>query len=170
MAASAPPSLRVAADVAGLRRAEDQVVVGGERDSGFRRHLGDAGRDIEVDRLDDDRVDALGNDVLGLCDLRLRVVLGRLHKHLVAGRLGGLLEERHVRIEVAESGLLLEHEGDFFGLARCAGVCSRCAIRNHRQTGGKRHCNGGRRQNPWTVHDFLPICVCALFDVIDNSQ
>ena len=78
--------------------------------------------DVEVDRLDDDRVDALGDDVLGLGDLVLRVVLGRLHEHLVAGSLGGLLEERHVGVEVAERRLLLQHEGDLLGLARHAVV------------------------------------------------
>ncbi len=60
--------------------------------------FGDGGGDVEIDRLDDDRVDALGDDVLGLRDLRLRVVLGRLHEHLVARRLRRLLEERHVRV------------------------------------------------------------------------
>ena len=98
-------------------RAEDQVVIGRQRNSGLGRHLGDAGGDVEVDRLDDDGVDALGDDVLGLRDLGLRVILGGLHDDLVARRLGGLREERNVRVEIAERSLLLQHEGDLLRLA-----------------------------------------------------
>ena len=58
-------------------------------------------------------------------DLVLGVVLGRLHDHLVAGGLGGLLEEGHVGVEVAKRRLLLQHEGDPLGLAGLAGVLRR---------------------------------------------
>ena len=80
-------------------------------------HLRDLPGHVEVHRLDDDGVDALGDDVLGLRHLVLGVVLGRLDEHLVAGRLGGLREERDVGVEVAERGLLLEHERDLPGRA-----------------------------------------------------
>src|SRR5262249_5203877 len=42
---------------------------------------------------------------------------GGLHDDLVAGRLGGLLEERHVRVEIPKRRLLLEHESHAAGLA-----------------------------------------------------
>ena len=68
--------LGVASDIAGLRRPQDKIVIRCQRNAGLRRHLGDAGGDIEVDRLDDDRVDALGDDVLGLRNLVLGIVFG----------------------------------------------------------------------------------------------
>lgn len=117
-----PAVLGVAADVAGLLGVQDQVVVGGERDAGLRRHLGDACGNVEVDGLDDDGVDALGDDVLRLGDLGLRVVIRRLHQDLVARLLGGLLEEGHVSVEVAECRLLLQHEGDPLGGAEAIGL------------------------------------------------
>jgi hypothetical protein len=85
-------------------------------------NLGDPGGDVEVDRLDDDGVDALSDDVLCLRDLVLCVVLGGLHDHLVPRFLGRLLEERHIGIEVTERRLLLQHEGDPHGIARLAGI------------------------------------------------
>ena len=113
--------LRIAADIAGLLGAENQIVVRGERNAGLCRLLGDRRGNMEIDRLDDDRVDALGDDVFGLRDLVLRIVLRRLNDDRVAGGLGRLLEERHVGVEVAEGRLLLQHEGDLVGLAGRAG-------------------------------------------------
>ena len=72
--------LGIAADIGGLFRAKDQVVVGRQRNAGLGGHLGDACSDVEIDRLDHDGVDALGDDVLGLRDLVLRVILGGLHE------------------------------------------------------------------------------------------
>ena len=102
-------------------------------------------------------------------DLRLRVVLGRLHQHLVAGRLGGLLEERDIGIEIAERRLLLQHEGDLLGLARRAGACGGCAVGDSSQASGKRQCSGSSHQNPRMVHDFLPYLRFRVIYVIDNS-
>ena len=114
--------LRVAPDEGRVWRVEDHVVVRGQRDAGGRRHLRDLAGDVEVDRLDDDGVHALRDDVLSLRDLVRRVILGRLDEDLVAGSLGSLGEERDVRVQVAEGRLLLEHERD---LARWCRACSR---------------------------------------------
>ena len=73
------------------------------------------------------------DDVLRLRDLVLRVVLRRLHDHFVAGRLGGLLEERDVGIQVAERRLLLQHEGDFLRRAGRAGPCGESRGSKRRQ-------------------------------------
>jgi hypothetical protein len=118
-------------------------------------NLGDPGGDVEVDRLDDDGVDPLGNDVFRLGDLVLGVVLRRLHDHLVAGLLGGLLEEGHVGVEVAEGRLLLEHEGDPLGGARLAVLRRGHPARDDRRKAGR----GGQQLYPAALHASLPGCV-----------
>ena len=121
---------------------EDQVVVGGKRHTGLARHLGNARGDVEVHGLDDDRVHALGQHVLGLRHLGLGVVLGRLHDHLVAGGFRRLREERHVGVQVTESGLLLQHERDLAGLPRHA-LFGRPGARGLPKSRGKSHSSGG---------------------------
>ena len=125
--------------------------------------------DVEVDRLDDDGVDALGDDVLRLGDLVLGVVLGRLDEDLVAGRLGGLGEERDVRVQVAEGGLLLEHERDLPGRAgtqSAAGsavsgaVLRRCTLTLVASSASRPR---RRRSCPEVVVDMRTSCLVPLF-------
>ena len=128
---------RIAADIARLLRAKNEVVIRSEWNSGFRGLRGDSGGHMEIDRLDDDRVNALRDDVFGLRDLVLRIVLRGLDEHRIARLLGRLLEERHVGMEIAEGGLLLQHEGDFVGLAGRA-------VRGRRRADGKTEQGGDR--------------------------
>ena len=138
--------LGIATDEGGLLGAEDQIVVGGDRDVRGRRHVGDLRRDVEVHRLDHDRIRPLRDDVLGLRDLRLRTVLRRLDEHLVACGFGRFLEEGHVRIQVSERRLLLQHEGNPHRLARGAGSFGGGRRRQRQGDDERRGSRKGRHQ------------------------
>ena len=88
--------------------------------------------DMEVDGLNDDRVNALSNHIFGLRDLVLRVVLSGLDDDRIAVGFGRLLEERHVGMEVPKRRLLFEHEGDLVGLSGRAGALGHCRRRRQR--------------------------------------
>ena len=73
---------------------------------------------MKVDRLNDNCVNALSNDIFGLRDLVLRIVLSGLDDDRITIGPGRFLKERHIGVQVPERRLLFEHEGDFVGLSR----------------------------------------------------
>jgi hypothetical protein len=98
---------------------------------------------MKIDRLDHDRIDTLRYDVFRLRNLVLRVIFRGLNDNRITGSLGGLLEERHVRVEVTERRLLFEHKSDFVGFARGASVAGYCWNRDKQST-----CQRRSRRNP----------------------
>ena len=119
--------------------------------------------------MDDDGVDALGDDVLGLRHLVVGVVLGRLHQHLVAGGLRRLLEERHIRVEIAERGLLLQHERDPAGLARHA-LIGRGALHADCQNRGSDTGHQSKMQLHFLPPSFMSIMLRQAIDGIVNNR